>query len=469
MGSPMCSEADAVRTEQAADAEPGPAQPCAIRISSVSKCFRIYDRPQDRLKQSFVARFARLAGRGGRRYFREFWAVRDVNLDVRRGETLGIIGRNGSGKSTLLQMICGTLTPTAGRIEVHGRVAALLELGSGFNPEFTGRENVHLNAMVLGLTPAQVDERFDAIVEFADIGQFIDQPVKTYSSGMYVRLAFAVIAHVDADILVIDEALSVGDVFFTQKCMRFLRKFQETGTVVFVSHDAAAVTNLCDRAALLDSGRLAMVGDAKSVCEAYHASGYEQSLRPGRKTAPQTERAASYMAIKPTIAPISEVQVFRFDPERSRFGSGAATIVGASLTDPGGRPLSRIVGGEAVRLVVEADIHAQLQRPIVGFMLKDRLGQALFGDNTYRMYEREPVPVEPGDRLRAEFEFVMPILQQGHYSVDMAVANGTYLEHEQADWLHDGLVIESHTSSVSTGLVGIPFQEIRLFRDRRTT
>jgi lipopolysaccharide transport system ATP-binding protein len=469
MGSQMYSEADPVRNCQSADAKSDPAQSYAIRISAVSKCFRIYDRPQDRLKQSLVARFARLVGREDRRYFREFWAVRDVSLDVRRGETLGIIGRNGSGKSTLLQMICGTLTPSAGSIEVYGRVAALLELGSGFNPEFTGRENVHLNAMVLGLTQAQVDERFDAIVEFADIGEFIDQPVKTYSSGMYVRLAFAVIAHVDADILVIDEALSVGDVFFTQKCMRFLRKFQETGTVVFVSHDAAAVTNLCNRAALLDSGRLAMVGDAKSVCEAYHASGYEQSLRPARKTAAPSEKTVAPKVVKPKITPVSEMNVFRFDPERSRFGSGAATIAGAALADSEGHPLFRIVGGEAVRLVVEVDIHARLHSPIVGFMLKDRLGQALFGDNTYLAYERDPVPVEPGDRICAEFEFVMPILQQGHYSVDLAVADGTYLEHEQADWLHDGLIIESHTSSVSTGLVGIPFQNIRLFRGRRTT
>jgi lipopolysaccharide transport system ATP-binding protein len=230
-------------SEPFADADEAQA-PLAISVRGLSKCYQIYEQPEDRLKQALLPRLHRLAGRAGRRYYREFWALRDVSFDVRRGETLGVIGKNGSGKSTLLQIICGTLTPTSGEVQVTGRVAALLELGSGFNPEFTGRENIHMSGAVLGLTREQVDARFDDIVAFADIGAFIGQPVKTYSSGMYVRLAFAVIAHADADILVIDEALSVGDVFFAQKCMRFLRKFQQTGTVIFVSNDASAEENL---------------------------------------------------------------------------------------------------------------------------------------------------------------------------------------------------------------------------------
>jgi lipopolysaccharide transport system ATP-binding protein len=209
-----------------------PAAPVAISVRGVSKCYQIYAKPEHRLKQAVWPRLQRLLGRKGERYYREFWALRDVSFELRKGETLGVIGKNGSGKSTLLQIICGTLTPTGGEIRVAGRVAALLELGSGFNPDFTGRENIYMNGAVLGLTREQIDARFDDIVAFADIGDFIGQPVKTYSSGMYVRLAFAVIAHADADILVIDEALSVGDVFFSQKCMRFLRTFQENGTVI---------------------------------------------------------------------------------------------------------------------------------------------------------------------------------------------------------------------------------------------
>ncbi|HTD28442.1 MAG TPA: ABC transporter ATP-binding protein, partial [Xanthomonadaceae bacterium] len=201
----------------------------AIRLHRISKCYQIYDRPESRLKQSIIPRMQRLFGRPMSCYYREFWALRDISFEVRKGETLGVIGRNGSGKSTLLQIMCGTLTPTEGDVEVGGRVAALLELGSGFNPEFTGHENIYMSGAVLGLSRADVDARYEDIVAFADIGDFIGQPVKTYSSGMYVRLAFAVIAHADADILVIDEALSVGDVFFGQKCMRFLRQFQKKG------------------------------------------------------------------------------------------------------------------------------------------------------------------------------------------------------------------------------------------------
>ncbi|RDZ27124.1 ABC transporter ATP-binding protein [Lysobacter silvisoli] len=453
--------------------EPSPAagaddREVAIRVESVSKCYQVYARPEDRLKQSIVPRLQRLVGRRPRAYFREFWALRDVSLEIRRGETVGIIGRNGSGKSTLLQTICGTLTPTAGRIDVNGRVAALLELGAGFNPEFTGRENVYMSGVVLGLTQEQVAQRFDDIVAFADIGEFIEQPVKTYSSGMYVRLAFAVIAHADADILVIDEALSVGDVFFGQKCMRFLRKFQETGTVIFVSHDATAVTALCERAVLMEAGQVRMSGDAKTVCEAYHAATYDQSVRtPGARRA--SERGAAEPARQDVrtervnrSALRNDIEVFRFDADRAGFGTGAATIADARLTDADGEPMPWIVGGEVVRLEVEIEVHRELASPIVGFLLKDRLGQPLFGDNTYLSYQDQPVRVGAGGALSARFEFAMPILPPGHYTFDIAVADGTHLEHEQADWVHDGLVIESHSSRVSTGLVGIPFREISL-------
>jgi lipopolysaccharide transport system ATP-binding protein len=198
----------------------------AIRVNNLSKCYHIYDRPPDRLKQFVLPKLQQLVGRSPRPFYREFWALKDVSFEVNRGETVGVIGRNGSGKSTLLQLICGTLYTTSGSVETNGRVAALLELGSGFNPEFTGRENVYMNGSVLGLTKGEIDDRFDDIAAFADIGEFLEHPIKTYSTGMYTRLAFAVIAHVSAEILVIDEALAVGDAFFVQKCMRFLRKFQ---------------------------------------------------------------------------------------------------------------------------------------------------------------------------------------------------------------------------------------------------
>ena len=247
----------------------------AIKVESLSKCYHIYEKPQDRLKQSIYPRLQRLIGKTPKQYFREFWALKDVSFEIKKGETVGIIGRNGSGKSTLLQMICGTLNPSSGSIQTSGRIAALLELGSGFNPEFTGRENVYMNASVLGLSNQEIDARFNDIVAFADIGDFIEQPVKTYSSGMMVRLAFAVIAHVDADILVVDEALAVGDAFFTQKCMRFLRDFMKTGTVLFVSHDTVSIKSLCNYAIWLEKGQVIQEGSPKEVCELYLEAFFE--------------------------------------------------------------------------------------------------------------------------------------------------------------------------------------------------
>ena len=242
----------------------------AIGVSNISKHYFIYTRPEDRLKQSIVPRFQRLIGREPAKYYQDFAALNGVSFDVRRGETVGIIGRNGCGKSTLLQIICGTLQPSEGEVVVNGRIAALLELGAGFNPEFTGRENVHMNAAILGLSPKEIEARFDEIAAFADIGPFIEQPVKTYSSGMYVRLAFAVAINVDPDILVIDEALAVGDVAFQRKCFARLEQIRERGaTILFVSHSTGAIVELCDRAILLDAGEVLLDGRPKRVVNQY--------------------------------------------------------------------------------------------------------------------------------------------------------------------------------------------------------
>jgi lipopolysaccharide transport system ATP-binding protein len=242
----------------------------AIRIDNVSKRYVMFDRPEDRFKQMIVSRLQRLAGRPPTHYFRDFAALNDVSLEVARGETVGIIGRNGSGKSTLLQIICGTLQPTSGVMEVNGRIAALLELGAGFNPEFTGRENVFLNAQILGVPRQEIEWRFDDIARFADIGPFIDQPVKTYSSGMYVRLAFAVAINVDPDILVVDEALSVGDEAFQRKCFARIEDIKDKGgTILFVSHGAQTIVQLCTRAVLIDAGEKLLEGAPKRVVAQY--------------------------------------------------------------------------------------------------------------------------------------------------------------------------------------------------------
>ena len=242
----------------------------AISVQNLSKCFQIYENPRDRLKQFVMPRVRRIAGKANKQYFREFWALKDVSFEIKKGETVGIIGHNGSGKSTLLQLICGTLNPTSGGVQTNGRVAALLELGSGFNPEFTGRENVYMNASVLGLNKDEIDARFDDIAAFAEIGDFIEHPVKTYSSGMLVRLAFAVQASVDPDILVVDEALAVGDEKFQRKCFARLEKLKSRGSsILFVSHSPASIIELCDKTLFLHHGERLMYDHAPKAIRAY--------------------------------------------------------------------------------------------------------------------------------------------------------------------------------------------------------
>lgn len=244
-----------------------------ISVKDVAKCYQIYDHPRDRLRQFIMPRLYKLLGKVAPKYFREFWALRNVSFEVGKGETVGIVGRNGSGKSTLLQIICGTTTPTSGQVTTNGRIAALLELGAGFNPEFTGRENVYMNAAILGLTQAEIDARLDDILAFADIGDFVDQPVKVYSSGMYVRLAFSVAVNVAPQILIVDEALSVGDLAFQNKCILKIKELRDQGTtLLFVAHDLSILQMICDRVAWLQRGEIVTIGDSVNVCQEYYVA-----------------------------------------------------------------------------------------------------------------------------------------------------------------------------------------------------
>jgi lipopolysaccharide transport system ATP-binding protein len=442
----------------------------AISVQNLSKCYQIYDTPRDRLKQFVLPRLRRMMGKSPKQYFSEFWALNDVSFEVKKGETVGIIGRNGSGKSTLLQMICGTLTPTSGSIQTHGRIAALLELGSGFNPEFTGRENVYMNAAVLGLNKEEIDGRFEDIVAFADIGKFIEQPVKTYSSGMMVRLAFAVIAHVDANILVIDEALAVGDAFYTQKCMRFLRTFMENGTVLFVSHDTGSIKNLCNHAVWLEKGLVVQAGKPKEVCELYLEAFYEAQQGKSSTTKLRTLKMSDdFVPIKDqrlkfvnTTNLRNDLHIFKFNPAAASFGKGGAQIYNVHLLDEDGHPLAWIVGGEKVTLRIVVHALQDLDSPIIGFFVKDRLGQALFADNTFLSNREKLVQCQKGKELRAHFVFYMPLLPAGDYSITIAIANGTQEIHEQHHWIHDAVLFKSESSSVAAGLVGIPMLEVKL-------
>lgn len=433
-----------------------------VSVSDLSKSYRLYETPFDRLKESFHPL--------RKKYHRDFHALENVSFQVKQGETVGILGRNGSGKSTLLKILTGVLTPSAGTVDVKGRVLALLELGAGFNPELTGIENIYFNGMLLGASRLEMDARLDAILEFADIGEFIDQPVKTYSSGMYVRLAFAVIANMDADVLIIDEALSVGDAFFVQKCMRFLRRFIEQGTLIFVSHDAGAVTSLCDRAIWLDKGGMQLDGTPKEVTEAYLANLYE--VQQGASSTNIVNNKSQQFAYdefhdmrvdfinSSTLR--NDIQLFKFEENENSFGKGGAEVKHVVILDEQDRPLSWCVGGEKVTLLIHCLTLELLKDPVVGFIVKDRLGQIIFADNTFLNYINRPQSVHSGQSIEARFSFRMPVLPNGDYSISVAIADGIQDEHVQHRWMNDALIFKVQASSVCHGLIGVPMNDISL-------
>jgi lipopolysaccharide transport system ATP-binding protein len=424
-----------------------------LQAENLGKAYHIYRRPEDRLKQMLFR---------WRRFYDEYWALRDANLEIRKGEAVGLIGRNGAGKSTFLQLAAGIIAPTTGSVMVQGRIAALLELGAGFNPEFTGTENVYLSASILGLTRDEIAERFDAIAEFAAIGDFLNLPVKLYSSGMYARLAFAVAAHVDASVLIVDEILAVGDAAFAQKCMRFIRKFREDGTLIFVSHSPASVLSLCDRAVWIDAGEIRETGDAKEICEAYNAS-LDQSRDDGlsfriggrRRERPVVEARAQIEKSNP-------IKVFDFDPDAPWFGRRGATIERVRILNPDGAPINLMHGGEEIVLQVQCVAHTGLEHPIIGFYIRNQLGQDLFGDNSFLTYQQAPLPVAPGERFLAEFRFELPYLPSGSYAITCAIAD--HLDHEniQHHWYDEALIFEVASSHTIRGLVGIPVHSIHL-------
>lgn len=442
--------------------------PSSLVVNSVGKAYEIYDSSWDRLRQL-------IWGRKGRKFYREFVALRSISFELARGESMGVIGRNGAGKSTLLQIITGTLAPTTGFIKAHGRIAAVLELGAGFNTEFTGRENIDLYCRLFEMNSAAIAQRMPLIIEFSELGEFIDQPIKTYSSGMVARLAFSVIAHVDADTLIIDEALSVGDVAFSMKCMRFLEEFKRRGSIFFVSHDISAVRRFCDRALWLDGGNVRALGEVGQVCDLYLAEAYPQANQ-GQSDAKlltndaQQEmlqgRSESIEALPgsddPPVAGL-RIRDFRFNPGSTSFGIGSAAITGVVLRSTDGKPLVECKAQAVVEVVVRAQTEREVQRPILGFFVKDRLGQALFGANTYARYAAAPLVVRPGRVFEAVFRFQMPTLLPGSYSMTAALAAGTLSHHVQLHWMHDACLFEVTESSADGVLVGIPMQTIEMY------
>lgn len=398
-----------------------------IEFRSVFKKYPIYSSPSARLKELLCLN--RVS------FHRDFAALDAITFDIRRGETFCIVGENGSGKSTLLQIVAGILHPTSGEVAVHGRVAALLELGTGFNPEFTGRQNVYMNAAILGLSRQEIDAKFSQIEEFAEIGDFIDQPVKTYSSGMAVRLAFSVAIHVEPEILLVDEALSVGDIYFRQRCLRKVHEMRDAGvTILFVSHAISEVKALGDRTMWLESGRIKDIGNTDTVVTRYMAAmvAKDDAYLAG------THRKAQAASLEAVRAPEIVDSIPNVD---HRFGDGRAEVIGIAILDTGGQPLYILDPSSTIVVRISVRANEPIMLPIVGFMLRNHIGLDFAGANTAREAFDLP-PMSAGDIYTVDFHLQLPELYPSAFSFSPAIADGTLHSYRTCDWVDNAIVLQ---------------------------
>jgi lipopolysaccharide transport system ATP-binding protein len=387
-----------------------------VLVQNVSKLYRLYRRPADRLREMLPR---------ARQRHSEFWALRDIGFHLEKGEMLGLVGPNGCGKSTLLQIVSGILQPTTGRVVAHGRIAALLELGAGFNPEFSGRENVYLNGEILGLSRAEIRKAMPSIEAFAEIGTFIDRPVKEYSSGMYVRLAFSTAIHVDPDILIVDEALAVGDAVFANRCVRKFQELRERKiTVLFVSHDLGLVKQLSDRAILLLGGRIAAEGAPSDVINRYIG------LVLGKH----------------------EPQIKKEDRVRSSFrhGDGSSEILDVRLLNARGAPVASVASGEPITVRVRSRFRRPMSDPMVGILIRTRIGMDVYGTNT-RLERAELGNFQEGDELEVDFAIECWLTPQ-QYTLTVATQNPDGSSH---DWLDDAIAFEVVDTRVAAGVANL--------------
>jgi lipopolysaccharide transport system ATP-binding protein len=406
----------------------------AISLKNISKCYKRYAYPIDRLKEILLPEKSRTE---------EFWALRNISLDIYRGETLGIVGQNGSGKSTLLQIIAGTLTPTTGELKVNGRISALLELGSGFNPEFTGRQNVFFNGQVLGLSQEEIINKFDSIAAFAEIGSFIDRPVKTYSSGMVVRLAFAVVANIEPAILIVDEALAVGDAKFQARCMKRIRQLKEQGvTVLFVSHDSSSVKMLCNRAVLMNQGLILDIDKPKEVINHYIAllsSDRKQidSLEDVYKNSSVTQNEVHTTTINDVVA-------------NNRHGNKLAIIKSFKVTDIAEREIDKFLTTERINIIVVVETRSKLSDLVVGISIRNLMGLTVYGTNTF-LNNCDLPEIEAHQQLVVKFD-VPCSLNKGVYTVTLGVHSEEGLSY---DWVDELIVFEVTNSNRCDGIVDL--------------
>jgi lipopolysaccharide transport system ATP-binding protein len=413
-----------------------------FELNKITKNYRIYNRNIDRLKQFFT----------NKKYYKNFSALKNVSFKVNDGETLGIIGLNGSGKSTLLQIMCNILTPSSGFIKSEGKIAALLELGSGINPEFTGKENIYLLSSLYGLSKRKINSKFKQIVDFSGINEYINQPVKNYSSGMTLRLAFSIIAHVDADILVIDEALSVGDIIFSQKCMNYLRDFQNKGTIIYVTHDINSTLNFCTKLIWLHKGQIMKYGDTVEVLNSY-SHFYYQSIHNEKKLKQIEKKRTNKKIFKTkkidrTISFESYLNLNTSDG----FESGDAKIISVLINNKRGKKTNTFYGGEAISLTVEVETYEFILNPIIGWAIKDKYGQTITAENSEN-YGKVIKSINKNFRLSCLFQFNLPLLKNGDYSLSVAFAEGKSASPKQHHWIEQAIIFRVINKENNFGII----------------
>ena len=393
----------------------------AIKVSHLTKVYKLYDKPIDRLKESLHPL--------KKQYHKDFYALQDVSFEIKKGETVGIIGKNGAGKSTLLKIITGVLTPSSGHVHVNGRIASLLELGAGFNPEYTGIENIYLQGTLMGYSHAEMQAKIDEILAFADIGDFVHQPVKMYSSGMFARLAFAVAINVDPDVLIVDEALSVGDMRFQQKCYRKFREFQEAKrTILFVTHDTSTIINYCTQTIWINDGIKIDEGEPEIICKKY------MSVMAYDQLSTSTTLEKNNDKIDTLKDSLRWTSTEGFDS----FGEKKVIITDVMMVNETNVCIDTLVGGEITTLKVKMYSKENLNDLIAGFIVHDHLGNPIFGSNTHiHNYGRLDFKAEK--EYIINFTFKMPNLRNGAFTISPAIAEGTQGEHIQHHWVHNAL------------------------------
>lgn len=415
----------------------------AIQISNLSKAYKIFEKPTDRIKESLNP--------FGKRYSKDFYALHNVSVSIYKGETIGVIGKNGAGKSTLLKMITGVLTPSSGNITINGRIASLLELGAGFNPEMTGIENIYFNGTIMGYTKKEIDAKLDDILDFADIGDFIHQPVKMYSSGMFARLAFAVNVNVKPDILIVDEALSVGDVFFQNKCFKRMADLQKQGvTVLFVSHDMGSIRQLCSKCLWLDNGTKRQYGPVEEVAAAYFNEQLAERNQLHKEAVKQPQEVDR--GIQPVLTE-KKMILPRLAPCQGFFNKDV--VIQSFVFLENGRQAAILEDGHTYEAVMAVEFHKAFDKLIYGFVVENNKGIAVIGVNSWMTSQGKTINVDSPGTILARFTFTMPKIMQGSYTVSPAVAQGTASEHIQLTWLENALMVDVQNSGYNYSILEI--------------